>query len=135
MRGSTDEEEKSVVWFNPKNNNGDMIGRSAWQRRPGGFVPDSNFDWKEFDKPSDKRVTVRLEDIAEIFDQGKLQLSRKDAAHSLATTHGLNDRSAYNALARFNAYLKEGPKGLLSFTAVNNSHSSSQRKFDDNSDE
>jgi hypothetical protein len=98
LRGSDDEATDSVVWCNPKNNNGPLVIRSAWRRREVGFVPDSEFDWKEFDKPPDKRAIVQLEDIAEIFsDMGELEL--KDAAHALAALTGINERSAYNTLS------------------------------------
>ena len=95
VRGSDDETADSVVWCNPKNSNGPLAARSAWHRQDGGFVPDTDFDWREFDKPPDKRVTVRLEHLAEVFEAGDLEL--KEAAHALATLTGINERSAYNA--------------------------------------
>jgi hypothetical protein len=102
IRGSEDETDDSVVLFNPKNSNGKNAGRSAWHRRTSGFAPHSDFDWTEFDKPPDRRVIVRVEHLAEVFNGGALEL--KDAAHALATLTGINERSAYNAL---------GPKGRL----------------------
>jgi hypothetical protein len=98
VRGSDDEANDSVVWCNPKNNNGPLAERSAWHRQENGFPADNDFDWKEFDKPPDKRAVVRLEHLAEIFgDAGELDL--KDAAHALAMLAGINERSAYNALS------------------------------------
>ena len=114
--GSEDEMENSVVWFNPKNNNGQKVGRSAWQRAEAGFTQAANFDWQEFDKPSDKRKMVTLHNIRQVFD-GFLSLELKEAARRLAAIVGIAYRSAYNALSpggKFSANLRrEG--GRLSF--------------------
>jgi hypothetical protein len=100
VRGSDDESDNSVVWCNPKNNNGPLAARSAWQRQAkGGFVSDAEFDWSDFDKPPDKRVILRLEHIAEVFGNGKNEIELKDAAHDLASNTNINERSAYNALS------------------------------------
>jgi RecA-superfamily ATPases implicated in signal transduction len=116
VRGSDEETADSVVWCNPKNSNGPLAARTAWHRHESGFAPDNDFDWREFDKPPDKRVTVCLEHLAEVFEGGELEL--KEAAHALATLTGINERSAYNALAadgKFKANLKR--KGnVISFT-------------------
>lgn len=98
IRGSEDETDDSVVLFNPKNSNGTNAARSAWHRRTSGFTPHGDFDWREFDKPADQRVIVRVEHLAEIFNGGALELDLKDAAHALATLTSINERSAYNAL-------------------------------------
>jgi hypothetical protein len=115
VRGSDEETTDSVVWCNPKNSNGPLAARTAWHRQDGGFGSDGDFDWREFDKPPDKRATVRLEHLAEVFETGDLEL--KDAAHALATLAGINERSAYNALAvdgKFKANLsRQG--GMVSF--------------------
>lgn len=97
VRGSDDETDNSVVWCNPKNSNGPLGARSAWQRTEGGFLPEQDFDWSEFDKPPDKRVTVRLEHLEQVFNGGELDL--KDAAHALATLAEIHERWAYNALS------------------------------------
>jgi hypothetical protein len=114
--GSEDDTDNSVVWFNPKNNNGQKVGRSAWQRTEAGFIQATDFDWREFDKAPDKRKTVTLDNIREVFD-GLQSLELKEAARRLATITGIAYRSAYNALSprgRFLANLKrEG--GRLSF--------------------
>jgi hypothetical protein len=98
IRGSEDETDDSVVLFNPKNSNGTHAARSAWHRLTSGFTPHSDFDWREFDKPPDKRVIVRVEHLAEVFNGGAPELDLKDAAHALATLTGINERSAYNVL-------------------------------------
>jgi hypothetical protein len=116
MPGSEDETDNSVVFFNPKNNDGQKAKRSAWHRTGRGFVEAENFDWSEFDKPPDERTIVRLEHIQEVFDDGA-ELELNEAAHRLATITGIKKRSAYNALApegRFSANLKRAG-GRLSF--------------------
>jgi hypothetical protein len=95
---SADEEDDTVVLYNPKNNNGQKIGPSAWHRKRSGFVPAKDFDWREFEKAPGDRKIVRLEDIEEVFAGGE-PLELKEAAHRLATITGLVERSAYNALA------------------------------------
>jgi hypothetical protein len=114
--GSEDDTDNSVVWFNPKNNNGQKVGRSAWQRTEAGFIQATDFDWREFDKAPDKRKTVTLDNIREVFD-GLQSLELKEAARRLATITGIAYRSAYNALSprgRFSANLKR-KGGRLSF--------------------
>jgi len=107
VRGSDEETGDSVVWFNPKNNNGPLLPRSAWHRLESGFTPDPDFDWTGFDQPPDKRARVELNHLEKVFGSGPLEL--KDAAHALASLTGINDRSAYNALSptgRFKQNLK-----------------------------
>ena len=120
VRGSSDETDNSVVWFNPKNSNGENAPRSAWHRKLNGFTPARDFDWKEFDKPPEERKIITLEHLRQVFDDGGKQLELKEAAHSLATITGINERSAYNALAadgKCSGYVKrEG--GRLSFIEI-----------------
>ena len=114
--GADDETDDSIVWFNPKNNNGQKAGRSAWRRADRGFIAAADFDWREFDKPPDERKIVTLDHIREAFD-GSESLELKEAAHKLATITGIVERSAYNALGlngRFSEYLKRD-NGRLSF--------------------
>ena len=115
IRGSEDETDDSVVFCNPKNSNGPNIGRGAWRRTLSGFtaIPKDEFDWKDFDKPPDKRTIVRLEHLAEVFDNGTNELELKDAAHALAAVSEINERSAYNALSangRFSEHLTRRDK-------------------------
>jgi hypothetical protein len=122
--GSEDETDNSVVWFNPKNSNGPNVARTAWYREAGGFTSYEEFDWKEFDKPADKRVIIQMDHLAEVFKNGKLDLDLKDAAHALASLTNINERSAYNALStngRFHKNLRR--KGnTLSFVPVHSSN-------------
>jgi hypothetical protein len=61
IRGSQDEDDSSVVWCNPKNSNGPMLTRSAWERRAAGFVALTDFDWGEFNKPPECRLRITLD--------------------------------------------------------------------------
>ena len=109
VRGTDDETEDSVVWLNPKNSNGEHAPRSAWHRLTNGFTLATDFDWMEFDKPTNERKIVTLEHLRKVFDDGVKELELKEAAHALATIAAINERSAYNALAadgRFSQYLR-----------------------------
>jgi AAA domain-containing protein len=112
-RGSQDETDDSVVFFNPKNSNGANVPRSAWHRKLSGFTPATDFDWKDFDKPPDERKIITLDHVREAF--GAKRLEKKDAAHALATLAKVNDTSAYRALRKFADYIRADKKGLLSF--------------------
>jgi hypothetical protein len=97
-RGSEDETDDSVIFFNPKNSNGQNARRSAWHRNLNGFIPATDFDWTEFDKPPDQRRVITLDQISKVFDGGKKLLYLSDAAHDLATLANVRDTSAYRAL-------------------------------------
>jgi AAA domain len=113
-RGSQDETDDSVVFFNPKNSNGANVPRSAWHRKLSGFVPATDFDWEKFDRPPEERRTITLEHLSGIFGGGSRQLELSEAAHALATVTGVRDTSAYRALhpdGKFAKYLsKDGEK-------------------------
>jgi AAA domain len=113
-RGSQDETDDSVVFFNPKNSNGANVPRSAWHRKLSGFVPATDFDWEKFDRPPEERKTITLEHLSGIFGGGSRQLELSEAAHALATVTGVRDTSAYRALhpdGKFAKYLsKDGEK-------------------------
>ena len=53
-RATEQESDDRVVWFNPKNNNGEMVTRTAWHRGAEGFTPVGDFDWEEFEKSAEK---------------------------------------------------------------------------------
>jgi hypothetical protein len=73
-RGSQDETDDSVVFFNPKNSNGENVPRSAWHRKLSGFTPATDFDWKDFDKPPEERKIIKLEHLREVFGDGRKRL-------------------------------------------------------------
>lgn len=97
-RGCQDETDDSVVFFNPKNSNGENAPRSAWHRKLTGFTPATDFDWKEFDKSPDERKIITLDHIREVFGDGEKRLELKAAAHDLATLAKVTEGAAYNAL-------------------------------------
>ncbi len=114
--GADDETDDSIVWCNPKNNNGEKSARSAWRRTGSGFIPATDFDWREFDKAPDERKVITLDHLREVFD-GRESLSLKDAAAKLARIAGIHERSAYNALGpggKFATCLRR-EQGRLSF--------------------
>jgi AAA domain-containing protein len=116
-RGSQDETDDSVVFFNPKNSNGENAPRSAWHRQADGFTPAKDFDWTEFDKPPDQRKIVTLDHVREVFGSGTKRLKLKDAAHALATLVGISENAAYNALkvgGRFSPHMSRDD-GVLTF--------------------
>jgi hypothetical protein len=118
ISGTQDETDDSVVFFNPKNSNGENAPRSAWHRKLSGFTPASDFDWKDFDKPPEERKIIRLEHLREVFEDGKKRLELKDAKHDLATLVDVTESAAYNALkedGKFSANLSRTSKGLLIF--------------------
>jgi hypothetical protein len=98
VRGTDDETDNSVVWFNPKNSNGKNAPRSAWHRTGSGFTLATNFDWTEFEKAPNERKTVTLEHLRAAFEGGGKRLELKDAALALAALAGIEEGSAYNAL-------------------------------------
>ena len=57
---SDDVHERQVVWTCAKNNDGDLGPRSAWERRNGLFVPVRDFDWDEWEHPTDGRSSRKL---------------------------------------------------------------------------
>lgn len=112
VRGSEEESDDSVVWCNPKNNNGSLVVPSAWFRRDGHFEHFADFDWQEFEKPQEKRKSVSLEDLEKVFANGDLEL--RDAASALADLVGISSGAAYNALAEHGRFarnlIREGKK-------------------------
>lgn len=117
VRATDEETDDNVIFTNPKNNNGEQVTRSAWQRRNGLFVPILDFDWNEFDKPQENRKTVTLEHLRELFN-GCLCLERKRAVKKLCEIAEIQDKAAYKALdtkaGKFRNYLYE-EEGMLSF--------------------
>ena len=119
VRASEDETSDRIVWFNPKNNNGQLVARTAWHRTGAGFVPAGEFDWEEFDNPAGDRVMITLEDIHLVFD-GSNCMELTDAADALARLLGITKRAAYNALGekgKFAAHLaRKGQQIILKET-------------------
>jgi len=95
---STDETDDAIVWFNPKNNNGEKVGRSAWLRRPSGFASLSDFDWEQFDEHSGKtRRIITEQDIREALSG--YSLDKAGAVQRLRSVTQLGQRACEKALA------------------------------------
>ena len=106
VRGTSDETDNSVVWFNPKNSNGPCASRSAWERSPAGFIHLPDFDWKDFDGGKGGRAVMQVEHLREAL--GKDKWSRSEAVKRLVKASGLGEKACQNALkqnGKFSAHL------------------------------
>ena len=116
---SDDPEDDRIVWSCAKNNDGELGARSAWHRRNGLFAPCDAFDWEEFDGGGGtRRETITEADVAEVFEHGRRQRTRKIAVEALMESTGFKHSSCYAALdpqGRFAAHLQLGADGLLSW--------------------
>jgi hypothetical protein len=83
VRGSDEESDNLVVWCNPKNSNGPLTPRSAWDRNGAGFKPSQDFDWHDFDQPPENRKKITLDDLRDLFDE-TLEMELSTAAEKLA---------------------------------------------------
>ena len=112
--GAFDETDNSVVWFNPKNNDGEKIGRTAWERSPSGFKPIQDFDWATFDGGDDKRRIIEANDIRQAFN-GE-ELIHSVAVKALEAVTGLGRRACEKALnpkGKFASILSTDPQGFI----------------------
>ena len=91
------EADDSVAWFNPKNNNGPCVTRSAWRRGPDGFACLPDFDWAAFDGDGDKRRVIEFADIEE--ELGDEQVKKTEAVKRLMVITKLGERACQKALA------------------------------------
>jgi hypothetical protein len=95
---STDETDEAVVWFNPKNNNGEKVGRSAWRRTPAGFTVLPDFDWEQFDEQGGtKRRIVTEQHIREALSGSGL--NKASAVRRLQEVTKLGKRACEKALS------------------------------------
>jgi AAA domain/CHC2 zinc finger len=117
---SDDTEDSRIVWTCCKNNDGELGNRSAWERRNGLFAAVHEFDWEAFDNPQkDERVTITIDHLAEIFENGEKQLTKSEAVKALQTLTEGGRTACYNALrtdGRFAKQLRD-THGLLSWKA------------------
>jgi hypothetical protein len=97
LRGSTDETDASVVWCNPKNNNGPLAPRTAWERKPSGFTSIEDFDWNAFEGGDGGRRVITLEHIQDALGDGKWDRAR--AVELLEKESGLGKRACQKALS------------------------------------
>jgi hypothetical protein len=96
VRGTSDETDNSIVWFNPKNSNGPCAARSAWERSPAGFIHLPNFDWKAFDGGQGGRTVMQVEHLREAL--GTEKWLRSEAVKRLERVTGLGEKACQNAL-------------------------------------
>jgi len=96
VRGTSDETDNSIVWFNPKNSNGPCAARSAWERSPAGFIHLPNFDWKAFDGGHGSRTVMQVEHLREAL--GTEKWLRSEAVKRLERVTGLGEKACQNAL-------------------------------------
>lgn len=116
---SDDPEDDRIVWSCAKNNDGELGARSPWHRRNGLFAPCLDFDWDEFDGGGGtKRETITEANVAEVFENGRRQRTRKNAVEALMESTSFKHSSCYAALdpqGRFKDHLQLGADGLLSW--------------------
>jgi energy-coupling factor transporter ATP-binding protein EcfA2 len=105
--------ENRVVFVCCKNNDGELGHPTVWERGNGIFRPVENFDWNEFNAPSEQRKTITETDLTEIFGNGTIKLAKKQVVEKLQETTGCGQSAAYNALKRFMHRLGETENGLL----------------------
>ena len=85
------------------------------QRDNGLWTQVHDFDWEEWDNPDvgakEKGITDMT--MANIFDNGHLQLSTADAVKALMKLTGFKQSACYNALdpkGRFKSHLQYNPR-------------------------
>lgn len=98
VRGTSNETDNSVVWYNPKNSNGPCFARSAWERSPSGFVHLPDFDWKEFDGGKGGRPVMLLEHLREALGPDKW--NHAEAVKRLEKVSGFGTKACQNALSK-----------------------------------
>ncbi|HIA05829.1 MAG TPA: hypothetical protein EYN71_03815 [Flavobacteriales bacterium] len=109
---SDDEEDNRVVLNCAKNNDGALPAQSAWHRKNGIFLRCEDFDWEEFNKPSNSNSSpISIEALRTLFDSGKRQLEKNRTVDELMVVTGKGKSSCYNALnvefGKFSEYLEE----------------------------
>ena len=114
---SDDVEDQRVVFTVAKNNDGQLGPRSAWIRKNGLFDEVPSFDWETFDNPEHKsHKLVTEEDLHEVFEGGRLWLTRGTAAKRLMEIAEVGRTLAYDHLKSdgpFGAILTTRDDGLL----------------------
>jgi hypothetical protein len=76
----------------------------------------SEFDWDTFDNPKDERVTITVDDLATVFENGQKQLTKAEAVKALRVLTETGRTAccdALNSVGRFSARLSE-TRGVLS---------------------
>ncbi len=96
VRGSGDETDNSIVWFNPKNSNGPCVARTAWRRAPQGFTPIKDFAWDAFDDTTETRGSIQWSEVQEVLKNGPID--RNIAVKNLALLTGCTLRACQKVI-------------------------------------
>lgn len=107
---SNDPEDNRVVWQNPKNNDGNMVAKSAWHRKNGLFTPCEAFDWDEYEKPGERAKALSSSDLEAAFENGQKKLKKKEVVDILMEQTGVGKTVCYDALkpdGKFGEHLNE----------------------------
>lgn len=99
---SDDVERNEFVFCCGKNNNGQLGKATAWKREGVKFVgPLENFDWDTFNNGSTgggKNTKIEERHLEEIFDHGRVWISKAAAAKKLQALSGAGHSAIYAAL-------------------------------------
>ena len=115
QHASDDVHENRVVVTCCKNNDGELGPRSVWLRDNGLWSQVYDFDWEAWENPdaSIKEKGITETALAEVFDNGRLQLSSSDAVKALMNLTGCKKSACYNSLdhkGRFRDHLRYNPR-------------------------
>ena len=100
VRATEDETDNRVVFCNPKNNDGDMVTRTAWLRTGKGYDPIEGFDWEEFESGGREKKAVTLAHLQAVFGENGEGMALSEAVQKLAAIAGITEGAAYNALGQ-----------------------------------
>ncbi len=97
VRGSAQDTDDTVVFLNPKNNNGPCTHRTAWHRSPHGFAPCPDFDWEAFegDAPTERKG-IQWEHLEETLAEGPAL--RAEVVKHLMFLTGCGERACQKAI-------------------------------------
>ena len=116
VRATEEETDDRVVFCNPKNNDGSLVTRTAWQRTATGYVAIGDFDWEEFENGGSEKKTVTLAHLRAVFGETGQGMALSEAVEKLTSIAGITEGAAYNALGKngkFAANLCKNGKTLV----------------------
>jgi hypothetical protein len=96
---SDDVTDNRVVWTCCKNNDGELGGRSAWERRNGLFVPIEFFDFDAFDHPPKEKRGLQPEILRELLKKGG-KYDKGQLVSIIIDETGCGKSAAYNLVRR-----------------------------------
>ena len=107
---SDDVTDNRVVFTCCKNNDGELGDDLLWERSNGLFAVVHSFDWEAFDSPETGKSGIKRADLAAVFENGNLSLSKGEAVKRLMESTGKGKSVCYDALkipGRFDEHLVE----------------------------